>query len=383
MERIANKMTTDDQPIRVLHVKNKLFYDGVTIIEHRIAERLKAKNIIYDWFLISDEEGIFEERFEALGSRIYRCSEFAQKYKTRFPSIVFYKFVKECKYDYVYFDTDFSGRAYWLLWARFAGVERRMIHSHNSDSEGGVSPLVNNFFKLIMRFAATDYLACSRKAAYYLFPRDKAEKAMIVKNGVDAKKFAFNQASREEIRNRYGISEDCLVLGHVGRFSKVKNHEKLIGIFNAFQKIHSNSKLILIGTGELMQSIKDQVESMNLSDKVIFVGSTDDVPSYLSAMDVFVFPSFFEGFGMVVLEALTSGLQVYASDCLPSEILSFDDVIAISLSLSDEEWALKIHDCLKDFKINRDVAYKVIVDKGYDITDVAEDVANLVLTDKQ
>ena len=376
-------MPKDDKPIRILHVKNSLPYDGATIVEYRIAEHLKVKNIIYDWFLISDEEWVFDERFEALGSHIFRCSEFVRKYNSKFPSIVFYKFLKEHKYDCVYFDTDFSGRAYWLLCARLAGVGRRIIHAHNSATEGGINPALHSFFKAMMKFAVTDYLACSRKAAYYLFPKAEAEKAIIIKNGVDTEKFAFNQARKDAIRKRYGISDDCVVLGHVGRFSEQKNHEKLIDIFNSFQKQHSNSKLVLIGTGELMQSIKDQVESMNLSDKVIFVGSTDDVPSFLSAMDIFVFPSLFEGLPLTVIEAECSGLDVFISDTVTSEVILTDNTIQLNLSLSDIEWASRIIEDLKYNKINRTDAWKVIKEKGYDIKDASDEVAKLLLTDKR
>ena len=366
-----------ERKLRVLHIKNSLPYDGAAIIEYRLAEELKDE-IAFDWFLISDDHGGYEEKFRELGSRIYHCGEFADKYKTKSPLGIFCRFLKEHDYGTVYFDTDFSGRSIWLLAARFVGVNRRIIHSHNSSTEGGINPILHKLFKALMLVSVTDYISCSRDAALWMFPKSKVDSAVFLKNGIDTEKFAFNKQRRDIIRESLGISDNCKVIGHVGRFSEQKNHQKLIGIFDEFQKLVPDSKLILIGDGELKDQIKEKVSSLQLDGKVIFVGNTDDVPSYLSAMDAFVFPSLFEGFGISIIEAECSGVHAYVSEVIPDEAIIAKNIRKIPLIHDNREWALQISNDLKLGNSNREEAYKIISDKGFDIKDAAQTLRGLL-----
>ena len=288
--------------LRILHIKNSLEFDGATIVEYRLAEMVKD-DFIFDWFLIADNKGVYETRFEKLGSHIFHYVDLKKDYGTKLPSVTFYKFLKENKYDAVYFDTDFSGRSYWLLWARFAGVNRRIIHSHASKTEGGINPILHWFFKKIMKFSVTDYIACSKDAAFWLFPRQEVKHTTLLSNGIDISFFIYNGIEREKIRKLLYIPADSYVLGHVGRFCEVKNHNKLIRVFNEFHAIYPDSFLILIGDGELRKEIEQFVGNLGLSKFVRFIGNTDDVPAYLSAMDVFVLPSLFEGLPLSAIEA--------------------------------------------------------------------------------
>ena len=363
---------------RILHVKNSLPYDGATVIEYRLAELLRDE-FAFDWFLISDEEGVYEERFGQLGGQIFYCEYFKKKYKKRFPSFAFYSFLRKHRYNTVYFDTDFSGRSYWLLLARFAGVKQRIIHSHNSKTEGGINPVLHWFFKLIMRFSVTDYIACSRAAACWMFPKDKAETAVIVKNGIDTRLFTYNPENRKKIRALYNIPESSCVLGHVGRFCEQKNHSKLIGIFKEFHKIHPDSFLILIGDGELKNKIEQSVSELELSEYVKFVGNTDNVGSYLSAMDVFLLPSLFEGLPISVIEAECSGLYVYISDGISNEAILTSKTKKLSLSFDDKDWAVCIAKDLNSVVNNeRMESVSDIINKGYDIKESAKIMRNLL-----
>ena len=366
------------EKLRVLHVKASLPYDGAAIIEYRLAVELKDE-IAFDWFIISDEIGAYEDRFKALGSRIFHCSQFTREYGTKLPVITFYKFLKKCHYEIVYFDTDFAGRSYWALWARFAGIPRRIIHSHNTLTDGGVNPILHSFFKKLMLFSVTDYIACSKDAALWMFPERKAESAVIIKNGIDTKLFAYNPKRRQELRYKLGINDSCYVIGHVGRFSEQKNHKKLIGIFNEFQKIVSDSKLILVGDGELFIPIRQLVDNLNLTDKVIFTGMIDDVSSYLSAMDIFVFPSLFEGLGISAIEAECSGLLTYISDTVPDEAVATEYTKKINLEKNNTEWANIIVNDVHMLKCDRKEAAVAVKNAGFDIKDAASILSTILL----
>ena len=363
--------------LRVLHVKNSLLYDGASIIEYRLATEVRDE-IIFDWFLISDDIGAFEERFRELGSRIFHRCDFSKEYKTKLPVITFYIFLKNHHYDIVYFDTDFSGRSYWLLAARFAGIPRRIIHSHNISTEGGINPILHRIFKFIMLFSVTDYIACSRDAAVWLFPKSKVDSSILLKNGIDTEVFSFSPVRRIKVRGELKISEMCKVFGHVGRFDKVKNHSMLVRIFNELQKQIPDSKLLLIGDGELQERIKQEVSILQLEDKVIFVGNTDDVPSYLSAMDVFIFPSLFEGLGIAVIEAECSGLPAYVSDKVPDNALLTEYSKKIPLSETEGYWADFIVDDLANNNIERSRFPEIIREKGFDIRDSARVLSSIL-----
>ena len=142
---------------------------------------------------------------------------------------------------------------------------------------------------------------------------------IILPNAIDPERFKFNERARQEIRSRYGIAEDDFVIGHVGRFYPQKNHEFLIDVFNEVHKQKSNAKLLLLGDGPLQEQIRQKTKSLGLVESVIFVGLQKDPAPFYSAMDVFVFPSLWEGLGIVLLEAQYNGLPCIVSGAIPDE----------------------------------------------------------------
>ena len=189
-------------------------------------------------------------------------------------------------------------------------------------------------------------LACSKEAGEWLFGNTQF---IVLNNGIDVSKYVFNQNIREEYRKILGFSDE-LVLGHVGRFSNQKNHNFLIDIFYEIIKINKKSKLILIGTGELENEIKEKVESLSLKEKVIFLGARADVNKIMQAMDVFILPSLFEGLPVVGVEAQASGLPCIISDTVSKDVKITDSVLQISLSLPPEEWGKKLIDFYETFE---------------------------------
>ena len=360
----------------ILHVKNSLSYAGDTIIEYRFAKLLKDE-FIFDWFLISDEIGVFESRFKDLGSSIVHSSQLKKIYNTKTHPSTFYEYLKNNHYDTVYIDTSFSGRSIWLLLAKWAGVSRRILHSHNSATEGGINPIIHWIFKQIMYFSVTDYIACSPEAAKWLFPKSKASCAIVINNGLDLEEFKFNQNERNRIRSFLNINDSDYVIGHVGRFDKVKNHKKLIEIFFEFLSIYPSSKLLLIGDGELFEDIKKRASELRLQECVRFIGKTDEVASYLSAMDIFILPSFSEGLGISAIEAECSGLLVYISDGVPKSAIISDRTHQIELRKSDKEWAEIISSDIGK-KYNRLDAVDQIKAGGYDILDCVQKLRNIL-----
>ena len=166
---------------------------------------------------------------------------------------------------------------------------------------------------------ATDYFACSELAGRWLFGDKTFEqgKVTIINNAIDLDKFKYDEKVRKEKRKELNINDDTLVVGHIGRFVAQKNHTFLIDIFSELHKKEKNSILLLIGQGPLIGEIKQKVETLGISDSVKFLGQRDDVNELYNAMDLFLFPSLYEGLGMVLIEAQANGLPCIASTEVP------------------------------------------------------------------
>ena len=222
---------------------------------------------------------------------------------------------------------------------------RVIIHAHNNgiDKENDklyIKRISNCIFRKIFTNTHYNYIACSDLAAKFCFDTKKIEKYYIMKNGIASDKFCFNEETREKIRSELNIDNDTLVLGHVGRFVYQKNHVFLIDVFNKFIKTHNNSKLLLIGSGPLMKELEKKVCEYNLKDKVIFLGNTENVEKYMCAMDLFVFPSLYEGLGIVLIEAQCSGLRCFATDGLPDLVKVTNNIFFLELDINVWEKSL-------------------------------------------
>ncbi len=366
--------------IKVLHIKGRLSSDGATAVELNLASRLRDR-IRFDWILESEEgsQNDWAYKFEALGSRIFYFS-FQQSgaLSRQINKIkIYYRFFKTENYDIIHIDTDNPGRVNVLFSAKLAGVPCRIVHSHNSRCEGGRlsnNILVQKILRKLMGRWSTDKIACSDVAATWMFPVDDCPNVTILKNGIDTKRFQFNPLKREKIRKELRV-QNCFLIGHVGRFSKQKNHSFLIDIFYEIVKKDKTARLLLIGQGELKEEIHLKVQELGMEKQVIFLGVTDHVEDYLSAMDVFVLPSLFEGLPLVMIEAQTSGVPCILSENISKETKITDEMKFLSLQDKSSSWVSEILR-VKERAHDRDRknAWKKIVDAGYDIVDSSEEL---------
>ena len=165
------------------------------------------------------------------------------------------------------------------------------------------------------------------------------DNTVVIKNGIDLRKYRNIVESKNDIRKSINIPEHAYVIGHVGRFNKIKNHSFLIEVFANVIKHKTEAYLLLIGAGELEEQIHNKISSLGLSDRVIMLSHRSDVPRLLKAMDVLVFPSLYEGFGMVLIEAQAAGLPCYVSDTVNHSTFVSDHIYPLSLQLGAEAWS--------------------------------------------
>lgn len=268
--------------------------------------------------------------------------------------------------------------AYCSMAAKKSGIKKVIVHSHCNGPKESIKHLaLKQYGGLYIRRYATHYCACSVAAAEWKFTNDILDKTIILKNGIDTDKFSYNEKTRTRIRKQLKFDDDCYVIGNVGRFSPEKNQSYLIKIFSKLNEHFPNKKtgLLLVGNGELRNECQALVQKLGLIDKVVFTGAVINPEDFLQAMDVFAFPSLYEGLGIAAIEAIDAGLPVVASTNVPKDINLNNQVSFVDLS-DEDLWVDRL---LKYEGKQRANGSTIILEYGFDIKKTAEDVETLYL----
>lgn len=225
-------------------------------------------------------------------------------------------------YDVVHGHLDWYMNSYVCFLAMLAGVKKRIAHHHQAYHP--TNPLLIFLcvcLRMPCKLFATHWLACGEAAAINGWGKSavKKGKVTILPNAIDPERFKYSASARHEIRAKYGIKDDDFVVGHVGRFYPQKNHDFLIDVFGEVHKQKPNAKLLLLGDGPLQEKIKSKVESLGLAEAVIFAGLQKEPAPFYSTMDVFAFPSLWEGLPLTLVEAQYSGLPCFVSEYITKE----------------------------------------------------------------
>ena len=265
-------------------------------------------------------------------------------------------------------------------------IKKRIIHAHNNQlmQTGKIRYfylLMHEFWKYNIDRYATDFWACSMLAGEFFYKKSilKNDRFKIINNAIEVQKYHRNPEIRKSVREQLNISDDCIVVGHVGRFQFQKNHELLVDIYNNFHKKHSNSKLLLVGQGVEEDNIKNKVKTLGLENDVIFMGARDDVHEIFQAMDVFVLPSRFEGLGIVLIEAQAAGLPCVTTKNKVPEIVNITgNVDFVDLDAPVEQWVESLEHQLK-IKIDCSQIDAKIAEAGYDMTTAGEEFKRFIM----
>lgn len=252
--------------------------------------------------------------------------------------------LKKYRFDTIEFNISNGVSLIYAYLAKIVDIDRRIVHSHNSyitdnHLNGKLKLFAHYFFKFIFRNMATDFVACSDKAAEWMFTSKKIRNGQVIylKNGVDTSKFAFCEEERKSIREKYNL-QNKLVVGNIGRMHSQKNQIFLLKIFRALTKKHPEFTLLLIGEGYLFDYLNSIVKKEKMEKKVLFVKNTNQVRGFLSAMDVFVLPSIYEGFPIVGVEAQANGLPCVFSERMTKEVCINENTIQLKLEDDIEKW---------------------------------------------
>lgn len=286
--------------------------------------------------------------------------------------VTLYKYISKEKIDIVHVHGSSAIMSVELVAARLAGCKVRIAHSHNTTCE---NQKVDKILRPIFNRNYTMAFACGQDAGRWMFGE---RKFIIIPNGRNLKKYEYDPKKRTEYRNKLGISSDALVIGHVGRFNWQKNHEYLVRVFCEVYKKDRNSYLVLAGTGEKVDEIKDLVRELELEKNVIFTGVIENVSDYLSAFDIMLLPSLYEGLPLVVIEWQIAGLSCIVSDTVTKECAVTSLVMFESIKKVPEVWAKDIRNLtLQNRNDSKEVIFNEIKMAGYDIKSGAEKLKSL------
>ena len=338
-----------EEPIRVAHIIGKWLGGGVEAVVMNYYRHIDRSKIQFDFLCDEDSTNIPYEEIEQLGGRVILIPPYQNVLKYQKELI---RIFKGNNYKIVHSHINtlsiFSLRA-----AKKAGVKVRIAHSHSTTNK---KEWKKNLLKQVLRpFSkayATNFMCCSELAGRWLFG-DKAYdsgQVYLLNNAIDLDKFKYNESLRKEKRKKLGISDDTLVIGHIGRFVAQKNHTFLIDIFNEVHKKNNNSILLLAGQGPLKEEIENKVKELKLNDSVRFLGQRNDVNELYQTFDVFCLPSLYEGLPVVGVEAQASVLLSILSNAMTKETKVWDITKFISLNNTPEEWADSILDDVKKYK---------------------------------
>ena len=326
-------------PVRIAHVIGRAVRGGIESSVLSYYEHIDREKIQYDFLLFDDSTHIPEERIHSLGGRIMitpTCG--SQPAYQKALRGIFTRNVYPLVHSHISTLSVFPLFAAWR-----AGIPIRVSHSHTAAGRGKGETLRNLMKYTLRNFSrtfATHFCACSRRAGEFQFGKRAMDsgRVKVWPNAIDTGRFAYNEATRAEIRKELGI-EGKFVIGHAGRFVHVKNHDFLLEVFREARKMNPQTVLLLAGDGPLFNMFRDKVNELGLSESVIFAGSVPDIERYYQAMDVFIFPSLYEGLGMSAVEAELSGLPVVASTELPDDARFCDNLHFMPLKKSASEWA--------------------------------------------
>lgn len=329
----------------------------------------------YQMDFVASGKGYYDEEVRSMGGEVYYIP-----LRTKHPIGVFReikRIVKIHHYNSVLKLGSTPIVALDLLAAKVGGAKRIAVRSCNAYADEGIvykmaNVILNPIFKAITNIK----IAPSDLAAEFTFGKDAVvnNEVHFLHNAIDLNLYKFDVNERNRIRKEFKI-EDKIVYGHVGRLTKQKNHAFLLDVFDAIHKRNTDCVLMLVGTGELENDIKTLVKDKDLESSVIFTGVRSDVPSFLSAFDEFIFPSFYEGMPNTIIEAQANGLTCVISESITKQANITGLVRYVSLMESAETWA---GICMENVGAHGDTK-KTLIEAGYTIESVVQEFVRIMI----
>lgn len=358
--------------IRILHVLSAMERAGTENLIMSLYRNIDRTKLQFDFAVSADHKCAFDDEIKSMGGKIYHYPRYCGT--NHFKYIAWWKsfFKKHKEHSIVHGHIGSTAVIYLSIAKQFGKFA--IAHSHNTNSKLSLSSALYRIYSYRTRFIADYFFACSKQALLDRYGKRVAnnkEISSVLNNAIDTSKFAYNDEERKQIRNELGIKENEVIIGTIGRITRQKNPDMIIDIIKKLVSDGIKFRFLWVGTGELEDQIKNKINQLGLEDRVIFAGVRDDVFRVLMGMDIFVFPSEWEGLGISCIEAQASGLPTLCSEAVPIDAKVSDSFYQLPLH-NVEEWCKEIRATIQKINSNnRTMAYQQVADNGYDIRKVA------------
>lgn len=344
---------------------------GVENFIRNFVTRIEDDNVQFE-FLVTVEKASFEEELSNT-HKFYHILISRKKHPLKIKEEIM-KIYRENNFDAIWLNDCSLNQFFFIKYAKKAGIPCRIVHSHNSyfmdyGKYRYIRLAIHKLNRLVVKKYATDFWACSNEAAKFFFLRKemKLENFKIIKNAIDTQRFLFSEKSRKKIRKQLNLKNKHVYI-QVGRLHKQKNPMFSIEIFNEVLKKDENAIMLFVGTGELRKILLKRIKELQIEEYVYFLGVRDDISDLISASDVFMLPSLYEGLPIVLIEAQCSGIPCLISDNITRECNINKDINSF-ISLNDKEKWINTAIRLTEKKIKRDEYREKVVEAGFEITD--------------
>lgn len=335
------------QKVKVLILAASLKIGGAEKVSQSIALCAPEGEFEFHYLVFHQDEGQYEAELLEKGCFIHRLAEPSDNYFAFLSGL--YRLIREHRFDVVHAHTMFNcGLA--MLTARLAGVPVRISHSHSALINGSspIKAVYEAVMRLLILTCSTELVSCGVQAGNRLFGEKAfSRRGQLILNGVDIRRFRYNETRSSAIREQLNAG-DRFILGHVGHLADVKNQSFLLELMPEILVQRPDGLLLLLGDGEDRSLLEEKALSLELEDHVVFTGNVANVEDYLSAMDVFVFPSLFEGMPLSILEVQANGLPCVLSDRVPKDVFLTDLVHPLSLDAPKADWVETIFSLCRD-----------------------------------
>jgi len=352
---------------KILHIVAGMNLGGTETYLMNIYRNINHEKVQFHFltYYENNEYGYYDQEILQLGGEIHNLT-LVKKAGPVKALIEIRQLLKTENYWAVHAHTTYN-IGFSMLAAKLEGINIRIAHSHNTGvgkNSTFIKLIYQSFMRILINKFANRFCACSLKAAEHLFTSDNIEKNYTyIPNAVDLNKFLNNDCNNSKLKKEIKIPLDAKVIGHVGRYGKAKNHKFIISMFNQLLKKKKDIYLILIGEGATREDIEKQIDILGIGDNVKVLGLRTDIAELMGIMDVFILPSLYEGFGIVLLEAQSSGLP-----CIVSENIQPEPDMYLGLmnwvNLNDtEKWITTIEENL-DKKITEKILLKKNIEQS-------------------
>ncbi len=362
------KITKNDKVVRILHYIPAFKYGGIESFILDLYRNIDRNKFQFDFIIETNMEKTIKNEILNLGGKVYEIPSIKNisKHVKSINSIF-----KDNQYLVIHCHS-IQTRPILPILARKNKIPIRIVHSHSVQFNDNSHLLLKKIVQSISVKMCNCFMACSKEAATFLFNNNK--NVFILNNGIDLKRFKYNEKKRYEIRNNLKIKNNEKILIQIGRMTYLKNQQLSIKIIDNMAD-NLNYKLILIGSGPDEEKIKQKIQKSHLKSKILLLGYKENIEDYLSASDVFLFPSISEGLGISLIEAQANGIPCVCSNNIPKQVIKNANVRSLEIDNSVEMW---ISDIIK-ISNKRIFDNQMSILSDFDISNVAKNYEKYII----